>query len=155
MVSERELTVSEQIDFMRDAYPGLALVTATPWIAMWRGELVPLAGAYEVQFLYSAVSLNMAAIKAKEVHVEVHQPVLKARVDAAIPHIYSNRVSPTLPRLCLHERHEWTPAMAIADTIVPWTVEWLVAYEGWRATGKWLAGGHNTERERLPRRRRW
>jgi hypothetical protein len=24
-----------------------------------------------------------------------------------------------------------------------------VAYEGWRATGTWFAGGHNTEREKL------
>jgi len=43
--------------------------------------------------------------------------------------------------------------MYIADTIVPWTVEWLAAYEGWRATGTWYAGGHGTERENLSLRR--
>ena len=37
--------------------------------------------------------------------------------------------------------------MYIAATIVPWTVEWLAAYEGWRATGTWYAGGpHTTKR---------
>jgi hypothetical protein len=31
--------------------------------------------------------------------------------------------------------------MSIADTIVPWTAEWLVHYEIWLMTGEWYGGG--------------
>ena len=31
--------------------------------------------------------------------------------------------------------------MSIADTIVPWTAEWLVYYEIWLMTGEWYGGG--------------
>ena len=29
---------------------------------------------------------------------------------------------------------------------VPWTIEWLAAYEGWRTTGQWTASGRHLER---------
>jgi len=152
--SDPELTIDEQVAHMRDAYPGFSLITTEPWIALWRGQLTPFAREYDVQVLYSAVSLDLAAIKAKRVHVEIHRPLLRPRADACIPHIYPNNSAPPFPRLCLHQLHEWAPSMIIADTIMPWTLEWLVAYEGWRATGTWFAGGHNTEREKLAVRRR-
>jgi hypothetical protein len=31
--------------------------------------------------------------------------------------------------------------LSIADTIVPWTAEWLVHYEIWLMTGEWYGGG--------------
>ena len=31
--------------------------------------------------------------------------------------------------------------MYIADTIVPWTAEWLAHYEIWLATDDWRGGG--------------
>ena len=37
--------------------------------------------------------------------------------------------------------------MLIADTIVPWTCEWLVHYEIWFATGEWHGGGEGLEEE--------
>ena len=35
----------------------------------------------------------------------------------------------------------------IANTIIPWTVEWLYYYELWQATGEWLGGGEHPENE--------
>lgn len=35
----------------------------------------------------------------------------------------------------------WTGDMLIADTIVPWTCEWLIYYEIWLAIGEWYGGG--------------
>jgi hypothetical protein len=37
--------------------------------------------------------------------------------ERSLPHVYSDGT------LCLHEWHEWTATMSIADTIVPWTAE--------------------------------
>lgn len=33
----------------------------------------------------------------------------------------------------------------LADTIIPWTVEWLYFYELWLATGEWLGGGEHPD----------
>ena len=42
--------------------------------------------------------------------------------------------------LCLFypEETPWTHTLHISDTIVPWTAEWLVYYELFKITGKWL-----------------
>jgi hypothetical protein len=147
--SDRGLSAETQIELMGLDYPNLAVLHAASWSILWRGILTPYAQPYVVQLHYCAFSLQLAAIKSKTVHVEVLSPLLRRRAGAAdpeIPHIYPNPIDKTLPRLCLHMQHEWNSSMSIADTIVPWTVEWLAAYEGWRATGLWSAGGHNTER---------
>jgi hypothetical protein len=135
---------------MWEKYPQFALVHSTAWSALWHGELKPFAKSYSVQILYSLVALPIASIEAETPHVEVMDPVLRRRLGphGAIPHNYPNRVMPERPRLCLYKGFEWSPSEVIADTIVPWTVEWLAAYEGWRATGVWSAGGHGTERIR-------
>lgn len=157
--SESAVTAEQQVARMWEQYPNIALLQSEPWIILWRGELMPYARTYAVQLLYCAISVPLAGIEANTVHVEVVEPRLARRAaepGTPIPHIWPNRVMPERPRLCLHKESEWTTAMYIADTIVPWTIEWLAAYEGWRATGTWYAGGHNTERESLcrPRRRR-
>jgi hypothetical protein len=142
----RALSIDQQIDRMCAEYPLLYLLHATEWGVVWQGGIRPLAQTYDVQIHYCAFRLDIANIEARTVHVESVSPELRHRSDANIPHVYPNRVKPTRPRLCLHMRHEWDASLYIADTIVPWTAEWLVAYEGWRATGKWFAGGHNTAR---------
>jgi len=152
--SDRGLSAETQIELMGLDYPNLAVLHATPWSILWRGILTPYAQPYVVQLHYCAFSVPLAAIKSKTVHVEVLSLLLRRRAGAAdpeIPHIYPNRIDKTLPRLCLNMPGEWNPSMSIADTIVPWTVEWLAAYESWRATGQWFAGGHNTERRETNR----
>lgn len=44
--------------------------------------------------------------------------------------------------LCLHMPYEFDYRDWIADTIIPWTQEWLYFYEIWLATGEWCGGGH-------------
>jgi hypothetical protein len=151
------LTSVQQIARMREEYPGFAVLFTTPWIVIWQGELTPYRQRYQVHLLYCATSLPLAGIEANQVHVEVADPILTRRASepqVSIPHLYPNSRVPTRPRLCLHTPEEWIPTMQIAETIVLWTVEWLAAYEGWKATGTWYAGGHATERERLSPARR-
>lgn len=63
------------------------------------------------------------------------------------PHIYVNNNNPSLPHLCLYDPAEtrWTPEYYIAETIIPWTVDWLFFFEGWLATGKWEGGGRHPQ----------
>ena len=53
----------------------------------------------------------------------------------SVIHMYSDK------SLCLFYPKEmpWNNSKLIADTIIPWTVEWLIFYELWLETGKWLA----------------
>lgn len=37
---------------------------------------------------------------------------------------------------------EWHDGLVIADTILPWTAEYLLHYEYSQATGRWHGGGH-------------
>jgi hypothetical protein len=54
-----------------------------------------------------------------------------------LPHVYSHNEQ----RLCLFISDNWNSTMSIAHTIIPWASEWLLYYELWVSTGKWLGGG--------------
>jgi len=87
--------------------------------------------------------------------VTVEAPLLRGRPESPgepIPHHYPNRLCSEQPVLCLHDplKFEWLPVYAIADTIVPWTIEWLACYEVWLALGTWTGGGRHPEL--IPRR---
>lgn len=65
--------------------------------------------------------------------VKVLTPVLETRLREALPHVYPG------DELCLYYRDEFVGSENfIADTIVPWTSEWLYFYEYWMSTGSWL-----------------
>ena len=70
--------------------------------------------------------------------------------DEKIPHTYERNYidkNKQIVRLCLYypKYGEWKNYMYIADTIIPWTIEWLYYYEMWRITGEWLGGGIHNE----------
>lgn len=68
--------------------------------------------------------------------VEVLAPALRLHPDAkGLPHVYPGN------RLCLYEPGEWKSNMPLANTVLPWTTEWLYYYEIWLATGEWTGGG--------------
>jgi hypothetical protein len=71
--------------------------------------------------------------------VHVVHPNLAVRAGEKLPHVYEgNRLCLYLPRAA-----EWTRSMLLAETIVPWALEWLLHYEVWLATGTWTGGGQH------------
>ena len=83
--------------------------------------------------------------------VRVIDPPLSRREeqpDVPIPHTFKDR-SPGNEEPCLHYRGEFRSDRFLANTILPWLVEWLAHYEVWRATGIWTGGG--VEHERGPK----
>lgn len=64
-----------------------------------------------------------------------------------IPHLYEHS-HPV--RLCLYlpRTREWGPEMSLAQTIVPWSIDWLFYFEVWLATGEWTGGGEHPPPER-------
>jgi hypothetical protein len=45
--------------------------------------------------------------------------------------------------LCLYLPGQWKESMLLADTILPWTSQWLLLYELWLITGHWMGTGHD------------
>jgi hypothetical protein len=90
----------------------------------------PLAREYRVEIVYRRGDFP---------RVHVREPALVGRDGQAIPHLYEDG------SLCLCRRRygEWTAALPIGQTIVPWTSLWLGFYEIWLATDLWHGGGEH------------
>lgn len=56
-----------------------------------------------------------------------------------IPHLYDQARS----RLCLYlpKAGEWHRRRLLSETIVPWSVLWLLYFEDWLASDEWRGGG--------------
>jgi hypothetical protein len=82
----------------------------------------------------------------------VLSPNLKALADGKrLPHVYKHAGSSTLLCLYLPGSGEWNSNKFLADTFVPWTVEWLKFFELWLVDGEWRGGGrHPGDADELP-----
>ena len=137
----------DQVERMRKAWPDFRVLNRTHTDVAWTGRLRPLCQTYTVQVTYHR-ELNRHGMDRCVPRVTVIEPLLRRRREnpnEPIPHHYPNRENPNLPFLCLYdpETREWHPAKSIASTIIPWTIDWLVSYEGWHATGEWTGGGRH------------
>ncbi len=139
-MSARVLSLGNQIDAMRAAWPRFSARGGDRRQNIrWIGVLRPQFVEYRVEIRYRLLDFP---------EVRILSPTLKqlpGNDEGALPHVYPPADDPTL---CLFDpaADEWHPSMAIAQTIVPWTIDWLACYEWWLITGKWTGGGrHPTE----------
>lgn len=114
-----------------------ATTKLTPTRFTWTGKLQPnqLARAYRVRIVL---------VDGRYPKIDVLDPVLEGRPGESIPHRFEDN------SLCLHLEDEWNTSMLMVDTTVPWTSEWLLNYEIWKATGVWYGGGEWPPRRRDP-----
>ena len=143
------LGIDAQIEAMRAIWPGLALVARETDTAMWEGPVRPLLQTYRIGILYRAPMLieNLDAGRLQP-RVSIISPTLRPRrgdPEGLLPHVYYSADGGVTLCLLDPEAGDWSPADLVAETTVPWTIEWLAAYEGWRATGKWTASGRHVE----------
>ena len=79
----------------------------------------------------------------RESHPNVYvldpKPLTLAKGETRLKHVYNTEKQ----HLCIYYKRakEWDESQFIADTIIPWTSEWLLHYEIWVATGIWHGGG--------------
>lgn len=93
----------------------------------------PFSREYRVRIEYRA---------GRSPRIWVEDPPIERRPqepDEPIPHTYRYHIEGE-ERPCL-DFDAWHPGRRIADTMVPWTCEWLLHYEAWRQTGVWCGGG--------------
>jgi hypothetical protein len=123
-----ELTLGLQLVALKQLYPsGNGFIAQSQLV--WRSLLTPspLSQTYEVDVRYKL---------GESPKVYVLNPRLQERNGEKAPHIFPGGY------LCLYypKHKEWEPSMYLSNTIVPWTVEWLLHYEIWLATGEWCGG---------------
>jgi hypothetical protein len=83
----------------------------------------------------------------------VLSPPLRRRIgdpEGELPHVYYLDDGDVI--LCMLDpgSNEWSPLDRLAETTVPWIIDWLASYEGWRATGRWTGSGRHVEQSRIP-----
>src|SRR5687767_8637667 len=91
----------------------------------------PLSRRYRLRIEYRHSSVP---------RVIVEHPDLIALTDGrGLHHVYAQQPA----RLCLYlpRTGEWTPAMRLDQTIVPWSILWLFYFEEWLASNEWKGGG--------------
>jgi hypothetical protein len=71
-----------------------------------------------------------------------------------LPHIYNHGRRGTQLCLYLPMSGEWSAEMWLAETFVPWTVEWLKFFELWLVDGEWRGGGEHPGYSEAPRQKR-
>lgn len=108
----------------------------------WKYEITPspLSNSYDIKLTY---------IKGEHPNIFIENPKLQFfPKENKLPHVYSTAKQ----WICIYYRkgREWNSEMLIANTIIPWTCEWLLHYELWVSTGTWHGGGihHETEAEK-------
>lgn len=99
---------------------------------VWRGTLQPspISREYSAKLTYK---------RGGTPRVFIRYPQIEERDGKKPEHLYSDG------SLCLFTPNagEWTGAMLLADTTVPWACEWLFHYEIWLVTGTWTGGGEH------------
>ena len=148
------LPIRLQIERMRRAWPDFRVLSTSDWYVSWEGPLRPLAMRYTVRVsMCFGRQLSNAVIVGYAPRVTVVDPLLRRRPEQPekpIPHIYPNGLCPDRPILCLYlpRSGEWSARDAVADTTIPWAIDWLACYEGWLATGEWAGGGVHPPKDR-------
>lgn len=128
---------------MRRHFPGLKLILDLPWISIWEGELRPVSETYRVRVVdQRGFDDGRIICAARWPSVRVISPALSRRSEApdqSVPHLYGAHDNARGAELCLFypTDREWREHMLMAESIVPWTVEWLFYYEMWHVTGEW------------------
>lgn len=132
------LSIDRQNEAMRRLWPRFAVkgLNRVDHSARWIGEVKPQFARFTLEIRYSLGSFPQTRILSPDL---VRRP---GDAEGALPHVYPPADD---PRLCLFdpEAGEWTSKMAIAETIVPWALDWIACYEWWLMTGVWRGGGRH------------
>lgn len=97
----------------------------------------PLSDSYDIKLIF---------IKGEHPNIFIIRPKLQLYPERKkLPHVYSTEKQ----WICIYYRkgREWNSGMLIANSIIPWTCEWLYHYELWVNTGTWHGGGIHYETE--------
>ncbi len=105
---------------------------------IWTGKVRPtvLSKEYTLIILYEFKKSPKVWITGDE---------LERIDDKNFPHIYDRDIKNNMVRICLYMNSEFNSSKLLANTIIPWAIEWLYYYEIWLLTDEWLGGGRHPQ----------
>lgn len=123
-----DVNLAHQAFALRHVFPD-SVVHLRRGRLVWKGSLVPTdaSGTYEVDLIANSPRSTP--------QVWVREPSLRPSDDGRLPHIHKGG------NLCLNTIGQWSSRMLFVDSVIPWTSEWLMYYELWRATDVWFGDG--------------
>lgn len=132
------LSIDEQVSSMKAVWPRFVVKRTgrLRQFACWSGEVSPQFSKFTLDIRYQVGDWPQVRILAPAL---VRLP---GNEEGQLPHVYPPSDDPTL---CLFDpvAGEWDPSMTIAQTILPWALDWIACYELWLMTGKWTGGGRH------------
>lgn len=138
-----------QIEDMARLWPQMKLAAKAGNSAVWQGPLKPLLQTFHIRIAYRApLIIERPDVRNTQPEVSVLTPPLRRRPgdpEGVLPHVYYRADGSVVLCMLDPDSDDWSPADSLAETTVPWIIEWLAAYEGWRATGQWTASGRHVE----------
>lgn len=141
------MTIDAQIADMASMWPNLKLIGRHGVIAAWQGPLRPLLQTFQVEITYRApLVIERLDVRILQPRVIVLSPPLRHRPgdpEGRLPHVYYGPDGDVTLCMLDPDSDDWSPFDSLSQTTVPWVIEWLAAYEGWRATGQWTASGRH------------
>lgn len=134
-IPKRKIRLFDQMMTLRAAYPSASCELRNGTL-FWFGKVrpTPLSREYNVSLTYSNSQVPKVWVIGEE---------LQKIDDPDFPHKYDIDVENNMVQICLYRYREFTREKFLANTIIPWTVEWLYFYEIWLATGTWCGGGEH------------
>lgn len=133
MIKSREISLIVQANKLQSYFPN-SKYSVRQNILVWKGYLQPtyLSPKYLIKVVYQRE-------KHPDVYVIDPKPLVLAEGKSKLEHVYDSDKQ----HLCIYYKRakEWNETKFIADTIIPWTSEWLFHYEIWVTTGIWHGGG--------------
>jgi len=120
---------------MKHAWPSFKHRLMPGGFSFWQGQVCPYQRTYEIGVWWVAAS-------PLKPWVFLIDPELTPRDGGTfeeIPHLLFCDENPKLSGLCLFDPdgNEWSNKQLIADTTLPWALEWLQHYEFWHFDGVW------------------
>jgi hypothetical protein len=93
----------------------------------WIGQLRPseLSAPYTARITYTLRNYPQVRVLDPPI-IDEHE---------FVPHVYNTG------DLCVYDDHDWSPRLLLIDSIVAWTIEWLLFWELFLATGRWFGDG--------------
>ncbi|MDR2947643.1 MAG: hypothetical protein LBV71_00400 [Prevotella sp.] len=133
MIKSKEIPLIIQASKLQVYFPD-SKYSVRQNILVWKGYLQPtyLSPKYLIRVVYQRE-------KHPNVYVIEPKPLTLAEGKSKLEHVYDTDKQ----HLCIYYKRakEWNETKFIADTIIPWTSEWLLHYEIWVTTGTWHGGG--------------
>lgn len=137
------ITAAQHVKDVARKFPSLKLVHNFGWLIIWEGVLRSFSAEYRVRIFWHRYWKEDWALGTRQPRIYMLDPPMQDRADKVVPHAY-----PGHPRrhMCVYDpdsEADWNWSQSIADTIIPYAIQWLGTYELWHVTGEWNAPGRH------------